>query len=104
MYQHGLIDTIIILWKAGDKIFGFNMNKFEPNHLGNEIDPDYFAADAQDELFLANWSEAKVLHELKFSRLGKFAESLVREFYFNQFSLLDKDSASAYNYFLKVIL
>jgi hypothetical protein len=98
--QYGLIDTIIYS-QTGDKIFVSYMNKFEPNHLGNDLDPDYFAADARDSIF---WQ----LSEARYCMSGSFhdQESLkraVRKFYFNQFSLLDKDSASA-NYFWKVIL
>src|SRR5258705_1652055 len=97
---YGLIDTIIYS-QAGDKIFVSYMNKFEPNNLGNDLDPDYLGADKRDSIF---WRLTDVRYSLSGSYHDK--ESLrreVRKFYFNQFSFLDKDSTSK-NYFWKVVL
>lgn len=46
----GVIDTIIYS-QTGDKIFVSYMKKFEPNDWGNDLDPDYFAADKRDSIF-----------------------------------------------------
>jgi hypothetical protein len=97
---YGIIDTIIYS-QTGDKIFVSYMKKFEPNNLGNDLDPDYFGADKKDSVF---WQ----LTDVRYSMSGSFydKESLkeeVRKFYFNQFSFLDKDS-TAKNYFWKVVL
>ena len=97
---YGVIDTIIYSQK-GDKIFVSYMKKFEPNDLGNDLDPDYFGANRRDSVF---WQ----LTSIRYSMCGSFhdPQSLkltVRKFYFNKFSFLDKDSASA-NYFWKVVL
>ena len=97
---YGLIDTIIYS-QAGDKIFVSYMKKFEPNNLGNDLDPDYLGADKRDSVF---WQ----LTDVRYSFSGSYhdKETLrreVRKFYFNQFSFLDKDSTSK-NYFWKVVL
>lgn len=97
---YGLIDTIIYS-PAGDKIFVSYMKKFEPNNLGNDLDPDYFGADKRDSVF---WQ----LTDVRYSLSGSYhdRETLrreVRKFYFNQFSFLDKDSTSK-NYFWRVVL
>jgi hypothetical protein len=47
---YGLIDTIIYS-QAGDKIFVSYMKKFEPNNLGNDLDPDYLGAEKKDSVF-----------------------------------------------------
>jgi len=97
---YGIIDTIIYSQK-GDKIFVSYMNKYEPNNLGNDLDPDYFGANRRDSIF---WQ----LTSIRYSMSGSFhdPQSLklaVRKFYFNKFSFLDKDSTSG-NYFWKVVL
>lgn len=97
---YGLIDTIIYS-QAGDKIFVSYMKKFEPNNLGNDLDPDYLGADKRDSVF---WQLTDVRYSLSGSYHDK--ETLrreVRKFYFNQFSFLDKDSTSN-NYFWKAVL
>ncbi len=98
--SYGLIDTIIYS-QTGDKIFVSYIKKFEPNNLGNDLDPDYLGADKRDSVF---WQLTDVRYRFGGSYHDK--ESLrreVRKFYFNQFSFLDKDSTSK-NYFWKVVL
>jgi hypothetical protein len=97
---YGAIDTIIYSQK-GDKIFVSYMKKFEQNDRGNDLCPDYLVADKRDSVF---WQLTTSRHSMSGSFHDK--ESLkreVRKFYFNQFSLLDKDSTSK-NYFWKVVL
>ncbi|HEY3386876.1 MAG TPA: hypothetical protein VGK46_10220 [Saprospiraceae bacterium] len=96
---YGIIDTIIYS-QTGDKVFVSYMKKFERNHLGNDLDPDYLGADERDSIF---WRLTTVGHQMG----GSFhdAETLkkeVRKFYFNQFTFLDKDSTDA-NYFWRIV-
>jgi hypothetical protein len=96
---YGLIDTIIYS-QAGDKIFVSYMKKFEPNNLGNDLDPDYLGADKKDSVF---WQLTTVSHQMG----GSFHDERslkkeVRKFYFNQYSFLDKDSIEQ-NYFWRIV-
>jgi hypothetical protein len=97
---YGTIDTIIYSQK-GDKIFVFYITKFEPNHLGNDLDPDYLVADKRDGV---SWQ----LTDARQNFSGSFhdIETLkkeVRKYYFNQFTFLDRDS-TADNYIWKIIM
>lgn len=97
---YGVIDTIIYS-QTGNKIFVSYMKKFEPNNLGNDLDPAYLGADKRDSLF---WQ----LTGVRYNMSGSFHDEKslkreVRKFYFNQFSFFDSDSASE-NYFWKVVL
>lgn len=96
---YGLIDTIIYS-QAGDKVFISYMKKFEPNNLGNDLDPDYLCADKKDSVF---WQLTTVSHQMvgSFHDEGSLKDE-VRKFYFNQYSFLDKDSAEQ-NYFWRIV-
>lgn len=96
---YGLIDTIIYS-QNGDKIFVSYINKFEPNDMGNDLDPGYLGAAKRDSVF---WQLREVSHQFG----GSFHDQRtlkmeVRKFYFNQFSFLDKDSTKE-NYFWKIV-
>jgi hypothetical protein len=97
--SYGVIDTIIYS-QTGDKIFVSYMKKFEPNDMGNDLDPDYLGAAKRDSVF---WQLREVSHQMS----GSFHDEStlkreVRKFYFNQFSFLDKDSTEE-NYFWKIV-
>jgi hypothetical protein len=96
---YGVIDTIIYSQK-GDKIFVSYMKKFEPNDIGNDLDPDYLGAAKRDSVF---WQLREVSHQFggSFHDPGTLKME-VRKFYFNQFSFLDKDSTKE-NYFWKIV-
>lgn len=97
---YATIDTIIYS-QTGDKIFVAYIEKFGPNTLGNDLDPNFLVADKRENLF---WH----LKESRYNMSGSFhdVESLkkeVRKFYFNKFSFLDRDILSK-NYFWNVVL
>jgi hypothetical protein len=95
----GVIDTIIYS-QAGDKVFVSYMKKFEPNDLGNDLDPGYLGADKRDSVF---WQLTTVSHQMSGSfHDEKTLKREVRKFYFNQFSFLDKDSTKQ-NYFWRIV-
>lgn len=96
---YGLIDTIIYS-QAGDKIFISYMKKFEPNNLGNDLDPDYLGANKRDSVF---WQLTDVGVQMSGSfHDEKSLKEEVRKYYFNQYSFLDKDSTTE-SYFWKII-
>jgi hypothetical protein len=96
---YGLIDTIIYS-QAGDKIFVSYMKKFEPNNLGNDLDPDYLGANKRDSVF---WQLTDVGVQMSGSfHDEKSLKEEVRKYYFNQYSFLDKDSTTE-GYFWKIV-
>jgi hypothetical protein len=95
-----LIDTIIYSQK-GDKIFISYIKKYERNNLGNDLYPDYLAANKRDGVF---WQLTTTRYRMSGSYHDVVSlKKAVRKFYFNQFSFMDKDS-TAKNYLWKVVL
>jgi len=97
---YATIDTIIYS-ERGDKVFVSYINKFAPNDLGNDLDPDYLVAENRDSIFWnltrPRYSCGGSYHDIKTLKLE------VRKCYFNQFTFLDRDS-TAENYIWKIVL
>jgi hypothetical protein len=96
--KYAFIDTIIYSQK-GDMVFITYINKYETNHLGNDLDPYYLFGFVRD---VTGWD----LHEGtpgspmlsgSFHTLEELKNE-VRKFYFNQFLFAEQDSAKP-NYF-----
>lgn len=94
------IDTIIYS-QNGKEIFVSYAQQFEPNHLGNDLDPAYLFADEKGSVY---WllQEGTPNAEMLGGSFHDTAslKKAVRQFYFNQYSFLAKDSLKK-NYFWK---
>lgn len=98
--SYGILDTIIYS-PSGNEIFIIYANKYEPNDLGNDLDPAYFSADKRgknNEWELEPGTKRTQLsgsyHDMK-----ELKES-VRKFYFNNYKFKPSDSLEE-NYFWK---
>jgi hypothetical protein len=93
------IDTIIYS-QSGKEIFVVYIQKFEPNHLGNDLDPAYLSADEKGNY----WHLQEGIPNAE-QMSGSFhnitdLKNAVRKFYFNEYSFLEADSLKE-NYFWK---
>jgi hypothetical protein len=94
------IDTIIYS-QSGKEIFVIYIQQFEPNHLGNDLDPAYLSADKKDSVYW-HLQDGTPNAEQMSGSYHKIADlkKAVRKFYFNQYSFLEIDSLKE-NYFWK---
>ncbi|MBL0183921.1 MAG: hypothetical protein IPP96_17190 [Chitinophagaceae bacterium] len=94
------IDTIIYS-QSGKEIFVVYAQQFEPNHLGNDLDPAYLSADEKDSIYW-HLQEGTPNAEQMSGSYHNIADlkKAVRKFYFNQYSFLEADSLKE-NYFWK---
>ena len=94
------IDTIIYS-QTGKEIFISYAEQFEPNHLGNDLDPAYLSADEKDSVYW-HLQEGTPNNEMMTGSYHDITslKKAVRQFYFNQYSFLAKDSLKK-NYFWK---
>ena len=94
------IDTIIYS-QSGKEIFVVYAQQFEPNHLGNDLDPAYLSADKKDSVYW-HLQEGTPNAEQMSGSYNNIADlkKAVRKFYFNQYSFLETDSLKE-NYFWK---
>lgn len=90
--DHAFIDTIIYS-QTGKQIFISYIQKFEPNDLGNDLDPDYLHATEKDSVY---WHlEEGTPNAYQMSGSYHDPTSLkrdLRKFYFNQYCFTDADS------------
>jgi hypothetical protein len=95
-----VIDTIMYS-QSGKEIFIIYAQQFEPNHLGNDLDPAYLSADERDSVYW-HLREAPPNAERMTGSYHNIVDlkKAVRKFYFNQYSFLEKDSLKE-NYFWK---
>ena len=95
-----LIDTIIYS-QTGNEIFVVYAQQFEPNHLGNDLDPTYLSADKRDSIYwhLREGTPNAEQMSGSYHNIADLKEA-VRKFYFNQYSFLETDSLKE-NYFWK---
>jgi hypothetical protein len=95
-----LIDTIIYS-QTGKEIFVVYVQQFEPNHLGNDLDPAYLSADEKDSIYW-HLKEGTPNAEMMSGSYHDMVslKNAVRKFYFNQYRFLDTDSLKE-NYFWK---
>jgi hypothetical protein len=95
-----LIDTIIYS-QTGNEIFVVYAQQFEPNHLGNDLDPAYLSADERDSIYW-HLQEGTPNAEQMSGSYHNIADlkKAVRKFYFNQYSFVAADSLKE-NYFWK---
>jgi hypothetical protein len=97
---HAFIDTIIYS-QTGKQIFISYIQKFEPNDLGNDLDPAYLHANERDSIY---WHlEEGAPNAVTMS--GSYHDTIslkreLRKFYFNQYSFSDADSSKE-NYIWK---
>ena len=94
------IDTIIYS-QSGKEIFVIYAQQFEPNHLGNDLDPAYLSADEKDSVYW-HLHEGTPNAEQMSGSYHNIADlkKAVRKFYFNQYTFLESDSLKE-NYFWK---
>jgi hypothetical protein len=94
------VDTIIYS-QSGKEIFVVYAQQFEPNQLGNNLDPAYLSADEKDSVFW-HLQEGTPNAEQMSGSYHNIADlkKAVRKFYYNQYSFLEADSLKA-NYFWK---
>ena len=94
------IDTIIYS-QSGKEIFVVYAQHFEPNHLGNELDPAYLSAKEKDSVYW-HLQEGTPNAEQMGGSYHNIADlkKAVRKFYFNRYSFLEIDSLKE-NYFWK---
>lgn len=94
------IDTIIYS-QSGKDIFVIYAQQFEPNHLGNDLDPAYLSAHEKDSIYwhLQEGTPNAEHMSGSFHNIADFKKA-VRKFYFNQYLFLDADSLQE-NYFWK---
>lgn len=95
-----VIDTIIYS-QTGNGIFVIYALQFEPNHLGNDIDPAYLSAAERDSVYW-HLQEGTPNAELMSGSYHDITslKNAVRKFYFNQYSFAAADSLKE-NYFWK---
>ena len=94
------VDTIIYS-QSGKEIFVVYAKKFEPNNLGNDLDPGYLYADGKDSVYW-HLQEGTPNAEQMSGSYHNIADlkNAVRKFYFNHYSFLEIDSLKE-NYFWK---
>ena len=94
------VDTIIYS-QSGKEIFVVYAQQFEPNHLGNDLDPAYLSADEKDSVYW-HLQEGTPNAEQMSGSYHNIADlkKAVRKFYFNRYSFLETDSLKE-NYFWK---
>ena len=94
------IDTIIYS-QSGKEIFVVYAQQFEPNHLGNDLDPAYLSADKKDSIYWHLQGGTPNAEQMSgsYHNIADLKKA-VRKFYFNQYSFLEKDSSKE-NYFWK---
>jgi NADH:ubiquinone oxidoreductase subunit 5 (chain L)/Multisubunit Na+/H+ antiporter, MnhA subunit len=94
------VDTIIYS-ESGKEIFVVYAQQFEPNDLGNDLDPAYLSADEKDSVYW-HLQEGTPNAEQMSGSYHNVADlkKAVRKFYFNQYRFLEKDSLKE-NYFWK---
>lgn len=94
------IDTIIYS-QSGKEIFVVYAQQFEPNNLGNDLDPGYLSADEKDSVYWHLLSGPPNAEQMSgnYHNISDLKKS-VRKFYFNQYSFLEADSLKE-NYFWK---
>jgi hypothetical protein len=92
------VDTIIYS-ESGKEVFVIYAKQFEPNHLGNDLDPDYLSADERDSVYwhLREGTPNAVRMSGSYRNIDDLRKA-VRKFYFNQYSFRDADSLKE-NYF-----
>ncbi|WP_316756312.1 hypothetical protein [Pedobacter aquatilis] len=98
--SYGTLDTIIYS-PSGNEIFIIYANKFEPNDLGNDLDPAYFSADKRGKD--NDWELEPGLNKTQLSdsyHTMKELKESVRKFYFNKYKFKPSDSLEE-NYFWK---
>jgi hypothetical protein len=97
-----VVDTIFYS-QSGKEIFVVYAQQFEPNHLGNDLDPAYLSAGERDSIYW-HLQEGTPNAEKMSGSYHNIVElkNAVRKFYFNQYSFLDKDSLKV-NYFWKQV-
>jgi hypothetical protein len=94
------VDTIIYS-QSGKQIFVVYAKQFEPNQLGNDLDPAYLSADERDSVYwhLQEGTPNSVQMSGSYHNIADLKKA-VRKFYFNQYSFLETDSLKE-NYFWK---
>jgi len=97
---YAFIDTIIYS-QTGNQIFISYIQKFEPNDLGNDLDPAYLHADERDSVYwhLQEGTPNAVMMGGSYHDKASLRKEL-RKFYFNQYSFIDADSSKE-NYIWK---
>ena len=95
-----VIDTIIYS-QSGNEIFVIYAQQFEPNDLGNDLDPSYLSADERDSIYW-HLQEGTPNAEIMSGSYQDIIslKNAVRRFYFNRYSFLAVDSLKE-NYFWK---
>jgi hypothetical protein len=94
------IDTIMYS-QSGKEIFVIYAWQFEPNHLGNDLDPAYLSADERDSVYWHLREGPPNAEQMSGSYHNiDDLKKAVRKFYFNQYCFLEADSLKE-NYFWK---
>ncbi|PWT76086.1 MAG: hypothetical protein C5B59_07390 [Bacteroidetes bacterium] len=98
---NAFIDTIIYS-QTGGQIFVSYIRKFQPNDLGNDLDPAYLTADERDSIYwhLRDGTPNNVMMSGSYHDVASLKKE-VRKFYFNQYSFIDSDSLKS-NFFWKI--
>jgi hypothetical protein len=95
------IDTIIYS-QSGKEIFVVYAQQFEPNNLGNDLEPAYLSADEKDSVYWHLQEGTPNAEQLSGTCHNiQDLKKAVRKFYFNQYSFLETDSLKE-NYFWKM--
>jgi hypothetical protein len=94
------IDTIMYS-QSGKEIFVVYAQQFEPNNLGNDLDPAYLWTDEKDSVYWHLQEGTPNAEQLSGSYHNiEDLKKAVRKFYFNQYFFLEADSLKE-NYFWK---
>jgi hypothetical protein len=97
---YAFIDTIIYS-QTGKQIFISYIQKFQPNNLGNDLDPAYLHANERDSVYwhLEEGTPNAVMMSGSYHDITSLKKAL-RKFYFNQYSFVGSDSSKE-NYIWK---
>ena len=92
------IDTIIYS-QSGKEIFVVYAQQFEPNHLGNDLDPAYLSAVEKDSVYWYLQEGTPNAEQMSgsYHNIADLKKEVIK-FYFNQYSFLETDSLKE-NYF-----